>query len=379
MNGSGVCGAALAAALLAPAIAFAQGQLFTKMSVSVSQVYDGNLFASETPQADLISRAGPSLEIGFRSLPIEIAGRYEIQAERYVNHPELSAAASHQDGSVSLRYTPGARLVVAMDGNYLRTQTPSELNLGSGLGIGRAPAERVSVNTMFRYHLQPVTIVTSDYSFGNDTVAGGVSSTAQRWRAGIERREGTRNMYRLDYQLRQTDFGAGARMQSHAIMAGWEHSVTARTGFELAAGPRFTDDGTIRPEIAALVRRQLTRGELSFSYSSTELTAIGERGTIDVNRAAVSAHYRPSRRLDLSVTPAFIRSARGAAAVPVYAVDAESIVGVTQRISFTTWLRVGRQRGTLSGSSAVIPYRGVGITLRIGVAPVDTGAVRPAP
>ena len=364
MNRSAVGGVALLGALLAPA-AFAQDRLSTKMSASIAQVYDGNLFAAPQPEADLISRAGTSLEMGFRSLPVDIVGRYEIQAERYLDHPELNAPASHQDAHLMIRYSPRPRLGIVMDGGYLRTQTPADLNFGSGLAVGRGAAERVALGTTVRYQLQPLTIVSGEYSFGNDAIAGGVSSTAQRWRAGLQQRMGPRDTYRFDYQLRHTAFGGGAASRSHTITAGWDRALSPRNGIEIAAGPRFTGDGAIRPEISAILRRQLSRGELSINYSSTELTAIGESGTIDVHRAAFTARYRPLRRLEVSVSPVFIRSTRSGAAVPVYALDAESIIGVSRRIAFSVWARAGRQDGTLSDPRAVIPYRGAGLKLQV--------------
>ena len=51
--------AVLAMALAAPAAASAQDETYTRMSVSATQIYDGNLFAtpaSRGPQSDLISR-----------------------------------------------------------------------------------------------------------------------------------------------------------------------------------------------------------------------------------------------------------------------------------------------------------------------------------
>ena len=88
------CRAALVAAALAAATsASAQVETYTRMSVSAAQIYDGNLFAtpaSRGPQTDFISRFGPALEAGYFSLPLEIAARYEIQADRYVNHADLN-------------------------------------------------------------------------------------------------------------------------------------------------------------------------------------------------------------------------------------------------------------------------------------------------
>ena len=363
----------LAALLCAPVAASAQGRLTSKMSVSISEVYDGNLFAKSEPQADLISRTGPLLEIGFRTLPVDVTGRYEIQAERYLNNPELNAMASHHDAHLAARYTPRPRFDLMIESTYLKTQTPAELNLISGIGVGRARAGRLGASAVVRYQLRPVTIVTSTYSIGRDSIAGGVSSTAQSWRAGFEQRTGARDAYRLDYQMRHTGFDGGTPMQSHALIAGWDHAFTPRTQIVLAAGPRFTNERAIKPEIAMVVRRQLARGELSINYSSTELTAIGEHGTIDVHRAAISGRYRPWRPFELGVTPAYVRSARGVDHVPVYSLDAESNLVIGRRYSFTGWARFGRQHGTLSGSTAVIPYRGMGLKLRVAVSPADSG------
>ena len=363
----------LAAALLVPSVTAAQGQLSTKLSVSMSQVYDGNLFARSEPEADLISRTGPLLDVGFRALPIDIRGRYELQAERYLNNPELNAVASHHDAQLAVRYTPRPRFDIMIDSSYLKTQTPAELNPVSGIGVGRARAERLGANAMVRYQMRPLTAVTSEYSVGRDSIAGGVSSLAQSWRAGVERRIAIRDTYRVDYRMRDTAFDGGESTRSHSLTAAWDHALTPRVQVELAAGPRFTNDGTIKPELEMAVRRQLARGELSINYSSTELTAIGERGTIDVHRAAISGRYRPWRRLDLSATPSFVRSARGQDAVPVYSLDIESNLVLGRRFSFTGWARVGRQHGTLSGTTAVIPYRGLGLKLRVAVSAEDAG------
>ena len=364
---------ALAAAFLALSPAVARGQLSGKMSASISQVFDGNVFATSEPQADVISRAGPLFEIGFRALPIDLTGQYEIQAEHYVNNPQLNAMASHHDARLALRYAPRPRFDVTIDSSYLETQSPAELNVASGLTAGRARARRIGGTAVVHYQLRPLTAIASEYAVARDSIAGGVSSMTQSWRGGFEQRVGPRDVYRLDYRFRQTGFDGGTEMRSHALVAGWNHALGVRTELDVAAGPRRTDQGTIKPEIAAIVRRQLTRGELSISYSSTELTAIGESGTIDVHRGAVSYAYRPSPRLALTVTPAMVRSARRGDAVPVYSVDAEASVAITRRFSFTGWLREGRQHGTLSGSTAVIPYRGVGLKLRVAASPADAG------
>jgi len=358
---------ALAATLAGPAAAFAQTETYARLSASVSQIYDGNLFATPAPrgpQDDLISRTGPSLEVGYLSLPLDIVARYGIEAERYLNHPDLNANAAHQDASVRFSYVPVPRLDIAVDAGYVATQSPAEFNIESQLAVGRAPAEHVGLSSAASYDWDPITRFSGEYTFGRDSVVGGVASVSQRSRAGLQRRTGLRNTYRVDYQFRHAGFSDGSSSTSYVVTAGWAHALTSRTGFEIAAGPRL-NAGSVRPEIAAVLRRQLSRGELSASYSSTEMTTIGERGTINVDRVFFTGRYRPARRLAVTATPSWSQSTRGNQHVPVYTLDAESTFEATPYLSVVAWARIGRQNGTLSGPSEMIPYRTLGLKVTI--------------
>jgi hypothetical protein len=358
---------ALAALFAGPRGAFAQVEKYAQVSVSASQIYDGNLFATPDdgePRGDLISRAGPSLEMGYLSLPFDIVARYDVQAERYLRHSDLNAHAAHQDAKVAIRYVPMPRLGLSVAAGYVETQSPSELNLESQLAAGRARAQRLALSTSAGYDWNAVTKVIGEYEFGDDRVAGGVASATQRSRVGVQRRAGQRNGYRVDYQLRHADFSDGSSSRSDVLTAGWTHALTSRTGFEIAAGPRLSA-GALRPEIAAALRRQLSRGELAATYASTDMTTIGERGTITVDRVAVAASFRPSRRLALTATPSWSRSARGQQRVPVYAVAFESTFAPARHLSLVAWARVGRQDGSLSGPPGRMTHRTLGLKCTI--------------
>lgn len=368
--------------LIAPTSAPAQVETYTRMSFTAAQIYDGNLFATPAslePQADLITRAGPALEAGYLSLPLEIAARYEVQAERYLDHPDLNENLAHQDATLSVRYRPTPRIGLMVAASYISTHTPAEFNLESQLGIGRAPAERVATASTLTYKWSDATDLTLEYMFGRDALVaprqargdpeqrrrvGGATSAAHRSRVGVQRQIGVRNTYRADYHVRHVGFDAGAPVVSHVITGGWIHEITPRTGVEITVGPRVTD-GTIRPEVSTVLRRQLSRGDVSFGYSRTELTAFGERGTIDVHRVAATGRYRPWRRLLLTATPAFTRSARAQRQVPVYTLDLESVVAATHRLSVVAWGRLGRQDGTLTGPPEPIAYQSVGVRFMI--------------
>lgn len=362
------CRAALLAIIVvAPKTASAQDDAYARMSVSTTQVYDGNLFAtpaSRVPQADLISRFGPALEAGYVSIPMKLVARYEIDAERYLSHAELNRNVARQDAAVTLQYLPMHRLGLSVDASYVGTQTPGEFNLESQLAVGRARAERVAMGSAATYDWSGVTKVTFEYTFGKDALAGGVASATHTSRVGFQRRTGLRNTYRVDYQSQHVGFSNGAPEASSVITGGWVHGITERTGFEIAVGPRVSE-GAIRAEVSALLRRQLRRGEVSMGYSRTQVTAIGEHGTIDVHRVAASATYRPERHFSLTGTPAFARSARDERHVPVYTLDVEAVVEATRRLSLVASGRIGRQEGTLAGPREAISYRSLALKLMV--------------
>ena len=371
--------AIVAAALLAPITASAQGESYSRIGFSASQMFDGNLFAtpvSGQPHADMISRFGPTLEAGYLSVPFEITARYDIQAERYRDHPDLNDNVAHQDALLSFRYLPSSRFRASVDAAYVRTQTPGELNLVSQLGVGRRPAERAVMSAAVAYNWTDVTKVTATHAFGRDAIVGGLVSAAHDSRLTMQRRSGPRSTYQADYQFRAVDFDGGARVMSHAITAGGTYSIAPRTGVEIAVGPRFTER-TVRPEVAATVRHQLPQGDLSLGYARTELTAIGERGLIDMHRVAATGRYRLGRRFTLAATPAFARSARGDHRVPVYSLDLESGFEMTRQLSLMASARLGRQDGSLAGTRDRIMSRNLMLKVMMTLprnAPRDAGS-----
>jgi hypothetical protein len=358
--------AAIAAAIfIAPIPAWAQTETFSRVSFSAWQMYDANLFAtpmSGAPQADLITRFGPTLEAGYLSVPLELDARYEMQAERYVNHPDLDENLARHDGTIGLRYLPNERFRVSLNAQFVRTQNPAELNIQSQLSVGRAPAERLAFTSTASYNWTEGTMISAGHTFGRDDMSGGLTSATNSLQMGLRRRTSDRSSYRIDYELRQVDFGQESPIVSHVITAGRSYSITPRTGFDIAAGPRVTG-GSIRPEITAALSRQVSWGELSLAYLATELTAIGEEGLIRVQRVAGTGRYRATRRLTLSATPAFTHNAQGDRRAPVYSLDVDSALEVNRRLSLGAWGRIARQDGTLSGSRERIAAQSVGVKL----------------
>ena len=344
-----------------------------RLTATASQIYDSNLFMTTLPQSDVIARFGPALDLIHTSPWLDVSARYQLFAERYLEHPELNSNTAHQEAAVAMRWHAGPRLALTVDASHVSTQTPSELNVDSQLMAGRAPAERRMVLARTMFDVTRTASVSVEHAISRDALVGGVSSTTQRVLLGVARHTGTRNRYRADYQFHHFDFGQGRPARSHVMTAAWVHELTSRTGVELSAGPRLSE-GRIRPEIAALVRRELLRGDVSFSYARTEMTTIGERGTIDLQRLAATVRYRPWRRIELAAAPGVSRSRRAGLHVPVYAMDVNAVFAATRLWSVTAWSRVGHQDGTLSGASEPIRQRTLGVTVTATLPRAAAGA-----
>jgi hypothetical protein len=357
---------AFLAAACVPDRAAAQGDTYARVSLSTAQLYDGNLFAvaaaAGAPEADLISRIGPLFEAGFESIPIKLRTAYEVDAERYLNHPDLNRMAARQRAAASIEYAPTPRLAVKADGSFASTQTPNELNVESQLAVRRASADRLGVDASGVYELNAVTKTLVGYSGAHEALDGGIAGGSQRSRIGIERRTGARDAVRLEYDLRHFEFSSGGTEMSHTIAAGWAHAFTSRTGFEIAGGPRIARGG-IQPELSATVKHRAWHSELTAGYDRTEIMAVGEPGALEMHRANASALYRPLRKLTVIVAPAASRVDRGGDRVVVYSADAVATLQAAPGLSLAVSGRIGHQIGTLVDPRAAIPSRGFGVQL----------------
>ncbi len=336
---------ALLGAVLVPIPAHAQAGFYVTPSVTLTEVYDDNVFVTaDRRESDFISRLTPGIEAGYQSAPLTLLGRYTFDAEVYASHSELTTPQARQNASVELRYRPKPPLTISVGAVYLTTETPGEFNTDTGLAVERASARRVSVTPAFAYQLDALTAATGDYTFAADE-AGGIKSDLHGMNLGVERRVTPRDTASLTYAFRFFVFPDEAS-KSHALLLGWTREMTALTTVGLRAGPRVTD-GSVDPEIAASVRRKLEHGEVSFAYTRTQSTVIGEKGVVDSQSFGVSLAYRPLPSFEVRMSPAFLMSARGDLEAKVYRVGLEGVYQVTKWLSLTGSYQFSFQQGNL--------------------------------
>jgi len=370
--------AALIAAALAPAMLSAQvptstqtpteaqehieGPTYARVALIFTQVYDDNIFAvpdSQHPESDLVSRFGPSFEVGKHSRRLEVSAKYGIAAERYFDRYDLNSDVAYQNGGFDVRYNATPRTALRFSGGYIDTQSPQELNTASLIITGRARAERLQAHAGSTHDLTPLTQLNLDYDIANDTLQETNTNLSHLARIGFAWHSSDRSRYRVDYRPRYVAFNVLQRdvtgrefrdvgnETTQLLTAGWVYAVTSLTTIELDAGPRLTA-GEFKPEFSGVVRRrQRQGGEIAVSYQSTQDTAFGEAGFIDVQRVTGLLTVTPLRRLTMSATPAFARSTLRGQTTEVRELDFSIVLRVLRRLSFTAAARASNQDGRL--------------------------------
>lgn len=360
-------GAALAtAAVLTPHPASAQRARYATVSLSTTQSYESNLFADERtrePESDLVSMIGPLFEAGYVSQPLQLTARYGLDAARYHDHAALSRALARQEAAVEVQHRPTRRLNLDLRTSYLRTQSPYELNLDSGLNTGHALAERRLALSAATYEWTPLTRMRLEYGVTLTALQGAPDGQAQEARVGVERQSAERGGRRIEYRVLRFSFDGSRPETSHVVAAGWSRNLTRRTSVELSGGPRLSA-GSVHAEISATLRRQFQKGDLSAGYASTQATAVGETGLIDVQRMSVSIAYRPTRHVAITAAPTAAVSSLGGSRASVYMLNVEAIGQARRDLVIVVSGRAGVQYGTLEGAHDVIPYRTLSVGLR---------------
>src|SRR5262245_22199168 len=124
----------LAAALLTvPAAASAQNTVILVPSVSVSSVFDDNLFATTVGSGDQMTQLTPGIQALLVTPVTTTQGAYSFDAQRSIDHPALNNFAARQHALFSTRHRQTAKLTMAVDGTYDSTDTPSELDFATGI------------------------------------------------------------------------------------------------------------------------------------------------------------------------------------------------------------------------------------------------------
>jgi len=340
-----------AASLLVAAPAAAQG-ISLVPSFTVARIYDDNVFYRPVPESDLTTRFSPRLDAVYDDGRLSWSGRYQLDADRFDRHPELSTAHARQDAGIDVSYSATRRLAFAVNAAFIESQTPLDLNLEPSPAPGRVRARRVSVQPSATYEAGARTEATVRVTTAGDSLADGVSVLTNGTSMTVTHHRSPRTDFRFEYSFQHFRFANVDASVSQAWTAEWRRSLDRATAVSLRLGPRVTD-GTVSPEVAAVVHRQLRAGEAVITYLHTTTTLLGTLSVVDEHSLSALVAAEPRRGLRIHAGPAVLHTTQGPLSSAVYRLTAGCDWAIARRFVIRGDYDLNVQRGNIYSAQSI--------------------------
>jgi hypothetical protein len=332
--------------LLAAATAPAHAQsISVTPSVSISQMYDDNLFSRPAAEADTITRVSPRFDAQYRSEFHTFSARYALDADRFDRHPDLTTAHARQDAGFEEQYHATPSLSLGGAAAFMETETPADLNVATALTPGRARAQRLTVHPSAAYQLGWLTSATFGYIAAHDRLFG-VSLLSQTATAAIDHHASARDGVRWEYSYQNYLFNAFERKTSQAVTAQWTRDVTRATSFSVRGGLRITG-GTLSPDAAASLHHAMRIGEAALAYAHTQTTLLGLVGVADTHTVTARVSGEARSGLQLHVEPGLLRTTQTGLASTVYRLSVGGLRPIGRRLGVEASYDLNLQRGNI--------------------------------
>jgi hypothetical protein len=299
--------ARVATILIAAAIAWyaaavaAQSHIEAVPSVTIGTIYDNNLFAQEQADAGHMLTVRPGLGTALDTPRLSLSSLFTFDSQKS-NHADLTMIDARRHGDAAFKYRTTPMTTLGFMGQYDRTSTPGEINIGSGILSERRLAQRWEVSPNFDHRLRQHTSVAGSYDYVAESLVDNGTGRMQTGRLGLSQilsdRTTVNGWVLARHFADPSDATNGS--DSVAVVGGWEHQLSPATRFSLQAGPRVSTYRGLEPEINAGIARKTPRLGAAVEYYHTETIVLGIRGPVVLNggSAQVTWPFRP--RMEIS-------------------------------------------------------------------------------
>ncbi|HMD36505.1 MAG TPA: hypothetical protein VKH42_16120 [Vicinamibacterales bacterium] len=341
-----------AVSLLAAAPAAAQGVSLVP-SFTIARIYDDNVFYRPVPESDFATRVSPRVDASYDDGRLRWTGRYQLDADQFDRHPQLSTAHARQDAGVDVSYSATRRLSLSATTAFIESETPLEINLEATPAPGRVRARRLSVQPSATYAVGARTEATMRYTAADDSLADGVGVTTAGASMTVTHHRSPRTDFRFEYSFEHFRFAnLDAGSISQAWTAEWQRSLNRATALSLRLGPRVTN-GAVSPDVAATVHRQLRAGEAVITYLHTTTTLLGTLALADMHSVSALVAAEPRRGLRIHAGPALLHTTQGPLSSAVYRLTAGCDWPIAKRFVIRGDYDVNVQSGNIYGAQSV--------------------------
>lgn len=286
---------------LTASAASAQTRLLLLPSLSITEVYDDNLFAKTEGSAGEMLQFRPNLEANFESPRLTFLSLYSQDMLRS-NHGDLNTTDFRRHGLLDTKVRHSAMTTLGISARYDRSATPGEIDLDTGILGPRQTAERWQIAPNLARRMGPRSVLTAGYDWTRENELDTPSGTLHQARVAISREWTERMAVVASYLGRLFDDPTQSHT-SQSLLGGISRKVAPNTNFSFYAGPRVTSyRGGVKPEVSTTFTRDTNRIDLLFDYWHGETIMLGILGPIAVDSGTARVNWPYGARWSFGTT-----------------------------------------------------------------------------
>ena len=297
---------AVALCTLSARDARAQSEITVVPAASLSTMYDDNIFSAPTGVADVVTTIRPSLEARIVSPRLNLQSLAYFDAQHSTNHAALDTFDARRHAMVDVRGQASPVLSLGIAGRYDRSQTPGELNLDSGIMLGRQLAHRTQVSPSLSYRAAPRTTISGRYDWTSEELSGWSGGDLQALHAGVTREITPRTS--VNARVLGRLFTGEIDAHSQAVLGGWTRELAPGTNLSVEAGPRMTSRRGLRAEVLGALMRRTPRTRVRLDYWLGETIVLGIPGPVEIHSGSANVSSTLRRHFDVGTQLAVFSS-----------------------------------------------------------------------
>ena len=120
------------ASLAGASYAGAQSHIEAVPSVTVGSIYDDNLFAQAQGNAGRMLTVRPGLGSAIDTPRLNLASLFTFDSQ-HSNHADLTMIDARRHADANMKYRSTDMTTLGLVAQYDRTETPGEINIGTGI------------------------------------------------------------------------------------------------------------------------------------------------------------------------------------------------------------------------------------------------------
>jgi hypothetical protein len=323
-------------------------------TLTVGAFYNDNVFWRATGRvSDLVLQVLPGIATTVVRSKVTFEGSYNLTAERYRDHPELTTAAARQTAVFGLTAKPSTLTTISASAGYYSTLNPAELNVSTGLTAGRTRAHRATGGLSFKQTMTARTQLEGGYEYSHTTLALAPNVDTQTGGLELAHDVGARTETSVKFAAQRYGFGAGgsAPVSTASVTLGMIRKLGAAAYVGIAAGPQWAG-GRVRPEVDFSLGRVVRFTDVGVTYGRGQTTSVGLIGPIESDHVDGHVAYDNPDTARLLLGGGLYWSRKSGQTARVYHVAAEFGKPLSQVLSLVVGYTMDLQYGAL-GAVAV--------------------------